>query len=128
MLLSSLFDLHFKTPVRLMMGLYLIILFVIWTIPIMYLFFPPNVYTTAVAFGIPFFLANLMSKPIWGGKSFFAWLKTQIRFIFNAKIYYDCNASKPLQEYRIDNEYSVSRAKEFYQLFLLERRTLQDDR
>lgn len=118
-LLYSLFDLHFKTPVRLMFGVYFILLLLIWALPIFILFWPPNVYVAAIALVIPYGLAQLMSKPIWGGKSFLKWLRCQIRYIRSPKAYYDTKPRGALRSYTIDHTYIVSRARDFRKLFLL---------
>lgn len=121
-LLYSLFDIAFRSPVRLMLGVYIILLGIIWSLPMAILLWPLNVYTALIVFGPTFALANLMSKPIWGGKSFPSWLKAQLFFASNPKHYYDNIARKDIgNEFKIDNIYTVSRRDDYRKLLILSR-------
>lgn len=130
-LIYSFFDMHFKTPVRIVTWLYFLLLSVIWTFPIMYLFWPPSSYIIIIAVGIPVVLANLMGKPIWGGKSFMSWFICQIKYISHPKMFYDCiSGKKNLGNYHINNVYTVSRSRDYYKLYLLqkeEKREVSDE-
>lgn len=119
-LLYSLFDVSFQTPVRLMLGVYLIIMGIIWSLPLALLLWPLNVYSALIVFGPTVLLANLMSKPIWGGKSFKDWLSAQLSFATNPKLYYDTIARKGIGESLvIDHHYTVSRRKDYFKLLNL---------
>lgn len=128
-LIYSFFDMHFRTPVRIVTWLYFFLLSIIWTIPILYIFWPPGVYTLAIAVGIPAVLANLMGKPIWGGKSFMSWFTCQLKYVFKPKVYYDCIAgSKNLGTFNINHTYTVSRTRDYYKLYLLRKKEKQEAR
>lgn len=121
-LIYSFFDMHFKTPVRIVTWLYFFVLSAIWTLPVLYIFWPPSPYIVAIAVVIPAVLANLMGKPIWGGKSFLSWFICQIKYVMNPKMYYDCLAGdRDLGTYEIDNSYTVSRTRDYYKLYLLKK-------
>lgn len=79
--------------------------------------FPFNVYTTMAAFGIPAALSNVMSKPIFNSRSFFAAMIVYIKYLFSNKFYYDNKPTKELGRYHIDEYYLVSRRKDFMELF-----------
>lgn len=121
-LIYSFFDMHFRTPVRIVTWLYFFLLSAIWTLPILYLSWPPSSYIIIIAIGIPAVLANLMGKPIWGGKSFMSWFRCQVQYMSHPKMYYDCiSGSKKLGNYRINNVYTVSRSRDYYKLYLLQK-------
>lgn len=118
MLLYSMFDLSFKKPIRVVFLVYLILLLGIWTAPLTYFLWPLGPYKAMFIFGPPFLMANLMSKPIWGGKSFFSWFKCQLRFAFSKKRYYDGYGKRNLNvKYTVNHTYTVSRRKDFIELF-----------
>lgn len=117
-LLYSFFDLALKKPLRIVYLMYLILLLIIWSLPWGMLLFPLNVYEAMFVFGPSFVLANMMSKPIWGGKSFFSWFRCQIRYITSKKKYYDGKAISKLPKFKIEYNISVSRRKDFNKLFL----------
>lgn len=117
MLLYSLADFSFKTPKRVSFLVYSILLFGIYSVPLIYFLWPLNQYTAMLALIPPFVLGNLMSKPIWGGKSFISWGKCQIKFILSKKRYYDGIGNKKLRaKYTVDHSYTVSRRKDYYEL------------
>lgn len=122
-LLYSLFDLRFKKPVRFMLIVYFVLTFFLWTVPLFFLFFKNHINPYSVAFLLipPFALANVMSKPIWNNKSFFSWLKCQIRFIFSAKYYYDNRAIKFPLFLKFNNQFTVSRTRDFYKLYAIQK-------
>lgn len=113
LLIYSLFDIKFKKPVRLIFWVYLFITFAIWGFPMGYLFIVKlhtlNIWTAALIFGPPVGLATIMSKPIWGGKSFYDWTKTQILYLGSPKYYCDHKPAKKEHTYKIDNSIVVSR-------------------
>lgn len=124
MLIYSFFDIRLKKPARVIFILYLFILLLGWTLPL-FLILPLNPYTAALMIGVPVGGATLMSKPIWGGKKFFSWLKTQIQFIAAPKHYYDCNAGKKLENFIIDSKVLVSRDEDYNKLRILEQRRIE---
>ena len=113
LLIHSLFDIKFKKPVKLIFWVYLFINFAIWGIPLGYLFVFQmkmlNIWTAFLIFGPPVGLASFMSKPIWGGKSFFDWSKTQIKYVTSPKYYCDHQPTKKGRRYKTDNYIAVSR-------------------
>lgn len=122
-LLYSLFDLKFKRPVRFMLFVYLILTLLLWAVPLFFLVFKNhlNPYSTAFMIIPPIVIANMMSKPIWNNKSFFSWFKCQIKFIFSAKYYYDNRAIKFPSFLKFNNQFTVSRARDFYKLYMIQK-------
>lgn len=114
-LLYSLFDIRFKKPVRIMVMVYFAFLFFLWSYPCLQIL-PHNVFGYTTAFLPAIILSNYMAKPIWGGKSFFAWLKSQISYILHAKFYFDGKSSLKLASYDTDMTILVSRQTDFYNL------------
>ncbi len=124
MLIYSFFDIRLKKPARVIFILYLFLLIAIWTAPLAFIL-PLNPYTGALMLAVPIGGATLMSKPIWGGKKFFSWLKTQIKFIGEPKFYYDCNAGKQLENFYIDSEILIGRERDYEKLRLLEQQKIE---
>lgn len=122
-LLYSLFDLKFKRPVRFMLFVYLILTLLLWAVPLFFLVFKNhlNPYSTAFMIIPPIVIANMMSKPIWNNKSFFSWFKCQIKFIFSAKHYYDNRAIKFPSFLKFNNQFTVSRTRDFYKLYMIQK-------
>lgn len=120
-LIYSFFDIHFKTPVRIMLIVYFFILSLVWTLPFFLIFgFSLSPYKMILAFGVPAVLSTMMSKPIWGGKTFFSWFKCQCEYVTHPKMYYDCiPGPTKLEDFKIDNKYTVSRTRDYYKLYLL---------
>ena len=118
MLLYSLFDISFKKPIRLVFLVYLILLLLIYSLPLTILLWPFNKYSAMLIIIPPFLLASLMSKPIWGGKSFFSWFKCQLKYAFSPKRYYDGKGIRKInRKYFVKHSYTVSRRKDFNKLF-----------
>lgn len=123
LLIYSLFDIRFQSPLRIMLLVYIFLLGLIWTVPIIYLFRNLiNVYTMSLALVPNFILAYYMSKPIWGGKSFFDWFKCQIKYLLSPKMYFDNRAIHKDVTYKIDSEFTISRAKDFEKLIISDKR------
>lgn len=120
LLLYSLFDVSFKTPVRLMRLVYFVLVGIVWA-PWWILLLGLSPWSIGIALSVPIVLSDMMSKPMWGGKSFMAFFKTQMAYISNPKIYYDNYASKKLGTYKVEHEYTVSRAIDYYKLLQLEK-------
>lgn len=117
MLIYSFFDIRLKSPLRVIGILYFILLFGIIGVPVLMLTWPPNVYTMFIAVGIPFGGAYLMSKPIWNGKSFLSYIKTQIRYFIRPKEYYDWKSRAKNTKYTIDSQIIVSRHDDYNELY-----------
>lgn len=117
MLMYSFFDIRLKSPVRVTQILYFVVLFLIIGVPVFWLTWPPNVYTVFIGIGIPFGGSYFMSKPIWNGKSFFSYMKTQIKYFSRPKSYYDWKAGRKETEYKIDTSIQVSRHEDFNILY-----------
>lgn len=121
MLIYSFADIRLKKPARVVWILYFLLLVLVWTVPLTKIL-PFNPYILFIELIVPIGGASLMSKPIWGGKKFFDFMKTQFKYIFQPKVYYDCNAGTKLKSYNINHNYQVSRRREYYELYLLEQR------
>lgn len=124
LLIYSFADIRLKKPARVVWLLYFLILVVIWAVPI-FMWLPLTPYTLVLALGVPIGGASLMSKPIWGGKKFFDFMKCQIAFIGEPKIFYDCHAGTKLSDYKINHTYQVSRRREYQKLLILEQRRVE---
>lgn len=124
MLIYSFFDIRLKKPARVIMFVYLILLGLIWTLPLFLIFGMGNPYLAALELGVPFVGATLMSKPIWGGKKFFDFMLTQIKYLARPKVYYDCVAGKKLHSYKIDHTILISRRRDYSKLKEMKRRRL----
>ena len=123
-MLYSLFDLRFKKPVRIMLLVYILLVGLIWSVPaglVLIKIFGFNVWSATVIFGPTFVLANLMSKPIWNNKSFFSWFSCQIKFLFSPKKFYDNRAINLGGKFKFDNQFTVSRSRDFRKLYLIQR-------
>ena len=100
-----------------MLLIYWTILTLIWSVPIGILLFPWGVYSAFFVLAPPILLAQLMSKPIWGSKSFFSWAKCQLKFLFSPRRYYDGKGIKKLWSWSVSHTYTVSRRKDYFKLY-----------
>lgn len=117
MLIYSFFDIRLKSPLRVMAILYFFLLFGIIGVPTFMLFWPPNPYSLTIAVGIPIGGAILMSKPIWNGKTFFSYIKTQIKYLLRPKITYDWKSKPKNNVYYVNNNIMVSRHADYNKLY-----------
>ena len=119
MLMYSLFDISLPRPIRVSAILYFALLFVIIGLPIIVFTWPPSPVKLAIAIGIPFGGASLMSKPIWNGKTFISYFKTQLKYMKRPKVLYDwCDAPKETT-YKVNSTITVSRHKDYNKLYNL---------
>lgn len=119
MLIYSFFDLRLKSPLRVVAVLYFLLLFGIIGVPILILTWPPNVYSVMFAVGVPFGGAILMSKPIWNGKSFISFAKTQMKYLFRPKVLYDWKSRTKNTTYEVESYITVSRHEDYNKLYRL---------
>lgn len=121
-MLYSIADIHFNTPKRLMFGVYFLILCVLWAVPLVYIFgFSFSPYTLMFYFGVPYGAAFFMSRPIWGGKSFFSWFKCMMKFAFSPKQFYDGRNVKTVGFNFVPHVYIlISRTRDFQKLAKIE--------
>lgn len=117
MLIYSFFDIRLKSPLKIIQLFYFVILFLVIGVPVFWLSWPPNVYTSFIAIGIPFGGSYFMSKPIWNGKSFFSFAKTQMRYFVRPKSYCDWKPTKKETIYKIDSQIQVSRHEDYNILY-----------
>lgn len=117
MLIYSFFDIRLKSPLRVIGLFYFIILFFLIGVPILMFSWPPNVYSMAFALGIPFGGSYVMSKPIWNGKSFLSFAKTQLKFWTRSKVLYDWKAKDKNDKYMVNSQIIVSRHDDYYELY-----------
>lgn len=127
MLIYSFFDIKLKKPARVVFILYFLLLLVIWGVP-MFILLPLNPYTAALALGVPIAGASAMSKPIWGGKKFFDFLKCQARYLSSPKIFYDCYSGAKLEDTKIDFDVQISRRRDYQKLVILEQRRIEHEK
>lgn len=117
MLIYSFFDIRLKSPLRVMAILYFMLLFGVIGIPVLVIFWPPNIYSIMFALGVSAGGAITMSKPIWNGKSFISFAKAQVRYFMRPKVLYDW-VNKPRETlYTIDSEILVSRHRDYRRLY-----------
>lgn len=119
MLIYSFFDLRLKSPLRVVAVLYFILLFGIVGVPVLIITWPANVYSVIVALGIPIGGSILMSKPIWNGKSFLSFAKTQLRYLLRPKVSYDWKIKPKNSVYEVDTMITVSRHDDYNKLYKL---------
>lgn len=117
MLIYSFFDIRLKSPLRVAAVLYFVILFLIIGLPVMYITWPVNVYTLIFSVGVPTGGAMLMSKPIWNGKSFYSFAKTQVRYLMRPKVLFDWKSRSKNQNYEVDTYITVSRHDDYNKLY-----------
>lgn len=117
MLIYSFFDIRLKSPLRVVGLFYFIILFSIVGVPVLMFSWPPNVYTMAIALGIPFGGAYFMSKPIWNGKSFMSFAKTQVKYFTRSKVLYDWKTRSKNDKYIVNSQIIVSRHDDYNELY-----------
>lgn len=117
MLVYSFFDIRLKSPLKIVQLGYFLALFVIVGVPVWWISWPPNVYSTFIALGIPGVGSYFMSKPIWNGKSFMSFLITQIKYFMRPKVYYDWKARSKDTIYEIDSTIQVSRHEDYNILY-----------
>lgn len=117
MLIYSFFDIRLKSPLRVIGLFYFIILFFLIGVPILMFSWPPNVYSMAFALGIPFGGSYVMSKPIWNGKSFLSFAKTQLKFWTRSKVLYDWKRRDKNDKYMVNSQIIVSRHDDYYELY-----------
>lgn len=117
MLIYSFFDIRLKSPLRVVGLFYFIILFFLIGVPVLMFTWPPNVYTMFIALGIPFGGAYFMSKPIWNGKSFMSFAKTQIKYFTRSKVLYDWKTRSKNDKYIVDSQIIVSRHDDYNELY-----------
>lgn len=116
----SFFDIKLKKPARISFIIYFLLIGVLFSFPVLY-YFGFNPYSATISAIIPFAAASAMSKPIWGGKKFFDFMKGQIQYIFEPKWFYDGYIGKKLVDYTIDSVFFVSRRRDYSKLLQLER-------
>lgn len=117
MLIYSFFDIRLQSPLRVVGMLYFIVLFALIGAPILMVSWPPNVYTMALALGIPFGGAYFMSKPIWNGKSFYSFALTQIRYFTRPKVWFDGKSRSKNTQYVVESQIVVSRHEDYKKLY-----------
>lgn len=117
MLIYSFFDIRLKSPMRVVGVLYFILLFIIIGVPVLMVSWPPNVYTMAIAVGVPFGGSYFMSKPIWNGKSFLSFSKTQLKYLIKPKVLYDWKARSRENKYAVNSQILVSRHDDYNELY-----------
>mgnify|MGYP002714546490 CR=1 FL=1 len=118
-LVYSFYDIRFKKPKRVVVGLYFLIVFFILGLPFLMLTkkYGLTPWRLAPAFLIPYFLAKFMAKPIFNGRAFFAAMRVQIKYLSENKIYYDNKPGKKLENYKINEYHLISRRKDYSDLY-----------
>jgi hypothetical protein len=118
-LVYSFYDIRFKKPLRVVVGIYFIIVFLLLGLPFLKLTekYGLTPWRIAPAILIPYFLAKFMAKPIFNGRAFFAAMKVQIKYLLENKIFYDNKPGKKLENYKINEFHLISRRKDYSDLY-----------
>lgn len=127
MLIYSFFDLRLKSPLRVIAVFYFLLLFGIIGLPILWIFWTPNVYAVVVAIGVPVGGAILMSKPIWNGKSFLSFAKTQVKYFTRSKVLYDWKVKPKNSVYELKDGLTVSRHDDYNLLYQMVKNQNRED-
>lgn len=122
LLIYSLFDIHFSSPIKIMKIVYIFILMLFITLPTIYFIGFGHRFIVMFSIAIPIGLGHLMSKPIWNGKRFTDWLQCKINYLFSPKVFYDGRVMPKLNTYKINHCISVSRRKDLIYLQNLSRK------
>lgn len=118
-LIYSFYDIRFKKPLRIVVAIYFVITFILLGVPFLYVTrrFGITPWRIGPAVVIPFILSKFMAKPIFNGRSFFAAMRVQIKYIFEDKIYFDNKAGKKLENYKINEYHLISRRPDYSDLY-----------
>lgn len=101
-MMYSLGDIKFKKPVSLKKVMYMTLFLIIWTIPLFLIFgVILNPFYFIVLLAPPIVLANFASKPVWGGRGLFDFIKVLSRYIASPKSWADTKKADHL----IDGEF-----------------------
>lgn len=125
-LIYSFYDVKLKKPARLVTIGYFIALALITTVPVLILtgFESPKLVIVTLALSIGG--AMLMSKPIWGGRSFFKYMKIQIKYIMSPRFYADNKPAKDNVSLHINSTIQVSRHDDYNKLYQITKEELDD--
>lgn len=130
LLVYSLGDIKLSRPIPLKKMAMGIAAFVVWTIPFIMIFGTNiNPWWLIFAIGPPLAFTQVASKPIFGGKRLFDFIKTTFGYVQQPKGWSDLNADNTQQNtvYFIEQEISISRRKELSLLSKLAReRSVQE--
>lgn len=117
--LYSLGDIRFKKPIAIKRVLYTLLFIVIWTLPIFLLTgFQFNLIWVSIAFGPPIALGYYSTRPAFGGKTLFDFVKAIAIFITEPKGWTDSKGTNYItnDKYFIENEIWISRRRELEEL------------
>jgi hypothetical protein len=119
-------DIKLRKPISLKKVGYTVMFGIIWTLPLFLIIgIKFNLFYVAILLGVPVVLGNLASRPIFGGKGMFDYLRAIFGFIGESKIWTDLEGTRNRGEDILfaDNEYWVSRRRE---IAILEKLTSSD--
>lgn len=115
----SLGDIKFKKPHSLKTVAYIVVMFIIWTLPLILIFgVHLNVWFVAIAVGPPFLIGRIASKPIWNGRGLLDFLKVSFNFLKEPKGWTDLKATNTLDRevFKTESEIWISRRRELEKL------------
>lgn len=115
MLLYSLGDFKLPRPVSLKKAAYVLVGFIVWAFPILFIFgVHVNVYFLFLIAGPPILFGIYASKPIFGGKSLIDFCRTMIRFFSRPRCWTDLQASNLTKPQELSGEFElwISRRRE----------------
>ena len=112
--LYALGDLKLSRPISLKFAGYLLVFFMAWSLPLyLVLGLALNPFSLAFMFGPPFLLAQLSTKPLFGGKALLEFAGTLADFFSEPKGWLDGNSSNMKEEsFQIVNEIWIGRRRE----------------
>ena len=120
LLIYSFFDVKLKKPARISFLIYFFLVGIVFSFPVLY-WLGLNPYSLMFSAVVPFAAASVMSKPIWGGKKFFDFMKGQFQYIMEPKWFYDGYIGKKLVDYSINLIFFASRRRDYGKLLEIER-------
>ena len=126
MKLYSLGDIPLPRPVDMLSILYFVLFAAIFDGPVYLLFhvLPTNPYIALYMIGVPLFLTVTASKPIWGGRKLFGWLKVTATYLTEPRAWADSKASKRPYNIRFDwGDFWISRRRELFLLSVMREAT-----
>lgn len=118
-LLYSIFDVRLQKPLNLKVILYTMVNLLWWGIPAFFL--TGKLGFSFIRFflilGVPYLLGQVMARPIFNGRDFFANLSVLFNYLTQPKKFYDNKPSWGLPSFDIDEFYLISRRKDYQKLF-----------
>ncbi len=106
-------DIKFKKPIAIKQVAIILALFIVWTLPLILIFGVQfNPLYAVFLIGPPIGLGIFATRPMFGGKTLFDFVKTAIVFLGEPKAWADFKAFQPKETYTINSEIWIGRRRE----------------